>query len=89
MPPVRSSKFSASKPSKPEGCVRLAAIILLFNKIMLLYLRYAEKGLEYVAIAALSDCQPSSCTKCTKSNMQSSYNIQSISDAEYIYLIYL
>ena len=53
------------------------------------YSRYIEKKLVYITIATLSSCQPSSYTECTKLNIQSSYNVRSISNAKYIYLIIL
>ena len=52
------------------------------------YSYYAKKKLVNIAIAALSSRQPSY-TKCTKSNIQSSCNIQSVSNAKYTRLIIL
>ena len=48
------------------------------------YSRYMEKGLVYIAIIALSSCQPSSYTKYIKLNIRSSYNIRLVSNAKYI-----
>jgi hypothetical protein len=53
------------------------------------YSRYIEKKLVYIAIAVLSSRQPSSYTKCTRVNIQSSYNVQSVSNAKYTRLIIL
>jgi hypothetical protein len=53
------------------------------------YSRYTEKKLVYIAIAAPSSRQPSSYTECTRVNMRSSYNIQSVSNAKYTRLIIL
>ena len=70
MPPIRSL---ISK--RLTYCFKLVAVILLYSKIILAYSRYAEKGLVYIAIIALSSCQRSSYTKYTKLNMRFSYNI--------------
>ena len=81
MPPVRSSAFKHLAHRS-----KLMAVILLLSEIMPTYSRYTEKGLVCVAIIALSSQQPSFCSECTQSNMHSSYNIYSVSDAECIYL---
>jgi hypothetical protein len=82
MPPVKSLIF------KYLACrYKLISLIFLFSEIMPSYSYYAKKGLVYIIIAALSNQQPSSCSKCTKSNIYLSYNICSISNAKYIYLI--
>jgi len=44
--------------------------------------RCAKEGLVYVAITAPSSRQPSSCSECTKSNVRSSCDVRSVSDAE-------
>ena len=81
MPFVRSSVFKhAAYYSK------LVAVILLLGKIMPTYSYYAEKGLVYIIIIAPLGHQPSSCTKYTKSNMYSFYNIRSVSNAKYMSL---
>ena len=80
MPPIR---FSASKRR-----AYIIAVILLLGKIMPTCSRYMLKGLVYVAIIAPLGRQPSSYTKCTKSNMRSSCDIKSVSNAKYIYLIH-
>jgi hypothetical protein len=77
MPPIRSSAFKHLAYHS-----KLVAVILLLNKIMPFYSRYAEKGLVYITITALSSRQPSSYSECTKLNMRLSYNIHSISNAE-------
>ena len=63
--------------------------ILLFGEVMLLYSCCAKEGLVYIIIAAPSGCQPSSCFKCTSVNMQSFYNVCSVSNAKCIFYIYL
>ena len=65
------------------------AVILLLGEIMPTYSRYTEKELVCIAIIAPLDRQPSSYTKCTKSNMRSSYNIYSVSDAKYMLFTHL
>ena len=47
----------------------LIKIIVLFSKIMPFYSRYIKKKLLYIAITALSSCQPSFHFKCTKLNI--------------------
>ena len=63
------------------------AVILLLGEIMPSYSRCKEKKLVYITIIALFSRQPSSYSKCTKSNMCSSCNIKSVSDTEYLYLL--
>jgi hypothetical protein len=43
---------------------------------------YAEKGLVYIAIAALFSCQPFSCSECTKLNIYLSCNVYLVSNTE-------
>ena len=62
----------------------IIAVILLLNKIILIYSHCAEKKLVYIIIIALFSHQPSSYIKCTKSNMRLSCNIKSVSDAKYL-----
>ena len=81
MPPIRSSAFK-----RTTYHFKLIAIILLLNKIMPTYFYYAEKGLIYIIIIALLGRQPSSYTKCTKSNIRSSCNVRSVSNAKCIFL---
>ena len=61
---------------------KLVAVILLLGKIMPTCSYCAEKGLVCIAIIAPLGCQPSSYTKCTKSNMRSSCNVRLVSDAK-------
>jgi len=61
------------------------AVILLLSKVILLYFYYADKKLVYIAIAAPSSRQPSSCSKCTSANIRSSYNIHSVSNTKCLY----
>ena len=75
MPPIRSL---ASKHH-----IYIVSIILLLSEIMPLYSRYTKKKLVCITIAAPFNRQPSSCLKCTKSNMHLSCNVRSVSDAEY------
>ena len=79
MPPIRSS---ASKRR-----LRLISLILSLGKIIPSCSYYIEKRLSYIAILALFSRQLSSYTKCTKSNIRLSYDIKSVSNAEYIYLM--
>ena len=81
MPPIRSlaSKYHAYT----------VTLILSLSVIMPIYSCYAEKKLVYITIAAPSGRQPFSCSKYTKSNMRSFYNIKSVSNTKYAFLIYL
>jgi len=67
---------------------RTVALVLLLGEVILLCSCCAKKGLVYVVIAALSSCQPSSYSECTKSNIQSSYNVRSVSNTKYIFYLY-
>ena len=81
IPLIRSSAF------KRLACYfKLVAVILSLGKIMPTYSYYAKKGLIYITIIVLSNRQPFSCVKCTKSNIYSSCNIYSVSNAKYIFL---
>jgi hypothetical protein len=66
---------------------KLVVVILLLSEIMPAYSYYTKKGLVYIIITALSSCQPFSCSKYIKLNIHLSYNIYSVSNAKYIYLI--
>ena len=81
MPPVRSL---ASKHR-----TYIVVMILLFSEIMPIYSYYTKKKLIYVIIIAPFSYQPSFYSKCTKLNMRLSYDIQSASDIEYVFLFIL
>ena len=66
---------------------KLIVVILLLGKIMPSYSCYIKKGLMCVAIITLLGCQHSSCMEYTKLNMRSFYNIYSVSNIKYIYLL--
>jgi len=66
-----------------HACV--VAVILLLGKIILIYSYYTNKKLVCIAIAALSSCQPSFYFKYTSINIQSSYNVYSVSNTKYIF----
>ena len=80
MPFIRSLAF--------KRCICVIAVIFLLSEIMLTCSRYMLKGLVYIAIIAPLGHQPSSYTKYTKLNMRSSYNIKSVSNAKYMFLIH-
>ena len=63
-------------------------VILLLGEIMPSYSYCEEKKLVYITIVAPFGCQPSSYSKCTKSNIHSSCNVRSVSNAEYLYLMH-
>ena len=67
----------------------IMAVILLLGEIMPFYSYYKEKKLVYITIIAFFSYQPSSYIKYTKLNIYLSCNIKSVSNAEYLYLIYL
>ena len=67
----------------------IVALILLTRIIIGPYSCYSKKGLIYVTIIAPSSYQPSSYSKCTKSNICSYYDIYSVSNSKYIYTITL
>ena len=76
MPPIR---FLASK------CRTYAVVVIfLLGEIMPSYSHCDKKKLICIIIMASFSRQPSSCIKCTKSNMRLSCNVKSVSDAEYI-----
>ena len=81
MPPIRSSSSAYY--------TKLVAVILLLSKIMPSCSYCKEKKLVCVAIMAFSSHQPSFYIKCTKSNIHLSYNVRLVSNAKYLYLIYL
>jgi len=63
---------------------KTVAFILSSSKVILLCSCCVKKGLVYVVIAAPSSHQPSSCSKCTRLNIYSFYNVQLVSNAKYI-----
>ena len=67
-------------------CTYIVAVILLLSEIMPSYSYCKEKKLVYIVIIALFSRQPSSCVKCTKSNIYLSCNIRSVSDTKYIFI---
>jgi len=69
--------------------VCVVAIILSLSKVIPSYSYYIKKGLVYIAIAAPSSRQLSSCSECTSTNIQLSCNVRSVSDAECTFYIYL
>ena len=76
MPPIRSLAS--------EYCAYTVAIILLFSEIMPSYSYYKEKKLVCVIIIIPFSHQPSSYSKCTKSNIHLSCNVRLVSNAKYI-----
>ena len=84
MPSIRSlvSKYSAC-------CSKLVAIILLLSKIISTYSCCIEKGLMYIIITALLGRQPSLYAEYIKLNIYTLYNIQSVSNTECIFFVYL
>jgi hypothetical protein len=81
MPPIRSSLSNYYN--------WLVTTILSLSVVIPSYSYYVEKKLVYVAIIVPSSRQPSFYTKYTQANIQSSYNIQSVSNAKYTRLIIL
>ena len=67
-----------------ERRAHAVAVIFLLGEIMPSYSYCDEKKLVYIVIMASFSCQPSSCIKCIKLNIRSSYNIKLVSDAKYI-----
>ena len=80
MPPIRSSAFKRRS--------RLVLLILSLGEIMPSYSYCVEKWLSYVAILALSDCQPSSYTKCACVNMWLLCNIRLVFNTKYMFFTY-
>ena len=80
MPPIRSLAS--------ERCAYIVAVIFLLGEIMPSYSYYKEKKLVYITIVALFSRQPFSYIKCTKSNIHSSCNVRSVSNAKCLYFIH-
>ena len=72
--------FIRSLASKRRA--RVVAVIFLLSEIMPTYSRCVLKGLVYIAIIALLGRQLFSYTKYTKSNIRSSCDIRSMSNAK-------
>ena len=81
---IPSVRFLVSK--RLAYYFRLVAVIFLLGKIMPTYLQYIEKGLVYITIIALSNCQPFFYIKYTKLNICSFCNIYLVFNAKYIFL---
>ena len=79
--------FIRSLVSKRRACI--VTVILLLSKIMPLCSCYEEKKLVYIIIIALFSCQLSSYIEYTKSNIRSSYNVKSVSNAKYVFFLVL
>ena len=67
----------------------IVILILLLGIIMPTYSHCTEKKLVCVIITALFSCQPSSYFKYIKSNICFFCNIRLISNAKYVFFIYL
>jgi len=80
-----SINSSSSALSSCDTCLIRSVTILSLSEIILLCSYCVKKGLVYIAIAAPSSRQPSSCSKCTRLNTRSSYNVRLVSNTKYIY----
>ena len=70
-------------------CYALLTSFIAYNsEIMSPYSCYVKKGLVYIVIADLSNYQPSSYSKCTKSNIYALYNVRSVSLNKCIFFTY-
>ena len=65
-------------------CTYIILVILLFSKIIPIYLYYTKKKLVYIIIIASFSCQSFSYLKCTKLNIYLSYNIRLVLDIKYL-----
>ena len=65
--------------------ILLAISISLDGEIISPYSYCIKKGLVCIIIIALSDCQPSSYSKCTKANTYSLCNVRLVSINKYIF----
>ena len=77
--------FIKSLASKRHS--RLVLLILSLGEIMPLYSYCVKKRLFYIIILAPFSCQPSSYTKCIKSNIYLSCNVRLVSNTKYAYLM--
>ena len=66
-----------------KRCNYIVAVILLLGEIMPSCSYYEEKKLVYIIIITPFSYQLFFYIKCTKLNIYSSYNVRSVSDAEY------
>jgi len=80
MPPVRSISSTVRR-------AHTVALVLSLGEVMPLCSCCAKEGLVYIAIAAPSGRQPSSCSECTKSNVRLSCDVHSVSNAECTFCI--
>ena len=72
-----------------ECCAYIITLILLLGVIMPIYSYCVKKKLVYIIITALFSYQPSSYSKYIKLNIYSSCNIKSVSNAKYIFFLYI
>ena len=66
----------------------LTTFISLNKEIINPYSHYVKKGLVYIIIINPFSRQPSSCTKCTKLNTCTLYNMRLISFNKYTFFYY-
>ena len=81
MPPIRFLAFKYHAYT--------VTLILSLSVIMPICSYYTKKKLVCIIIAALSSYQPFSYSECIKLNIYSSYNVRSVSNIKYIFLIHL
>ena len=77
------------KSSASKRRAYIVAVILLLSKIIPSCSYYILKGLVWVAIIVLLNCQPFFYTKYTKLNIYLSCDIKSVSNAKCTFLIRL
>ena len=77
-------RFSVSK-----RCTLLVISISLDGEIISPYFYYIKNGLVYITITESSSRQSSFCTKCTKLNTYTLYNMRSILLNQYTFFICL
>ena len=80
MPPIRTSLSSTNY------YVYIVAFIQSLGEVMPTYSHCSNKKLVYITIAAPSSRQPSFYSKCTSTNIYSSYNVRSVSNTKYTFL---
>ena len=69
--------------------IKLVSTIILLGEIIPSYSYYVKRRLLYIVIAAPFSCQLFFYAKCTRANMRASYDICLVSNAEYMFFIYL